>query len=760
MTSAKENYVKRVIGWAIWPVRILLIVTIAAAIIPLSPAMPGPGLDASWMYGLGEAVALKLAFGREMVFTQGPYVSIYTASYHPATYHFVLFGSACMALGFSILLLYLLAGRSLLLSLLMIFFLACNGGAPDATLLLYPLLLSLFIYRLTLEIDTERQMLSRAPLAYLVIFVLFGVLGLIPLIKGSLLILAAATGGLCVLRLYLTGFARLAIVALIASIVGLFAFWIVTGQLLSDLPSYFTSMLPIASGYTEAMSSKGKSAQISIYLISCVVSAAAVLFTRSLAWRNRIYLLATFGLFLFLAFKEGFVRHDTHATIAGSALFLAGVTLCMVFETSTRWISLALCIAGWFAICSFYYPITVPSTLTAAKNEYARLGNGLWASIRGTRNLAEDFEKARAQLRQEHPIPAMKGTSDIYPFDQSYLLASDNNWLPRPIFQSYSAYTPKLADINRRHLESPASPDNILLSLQPIDQRLAALEDGPSWPALIGLYKPVRYQDGYIYLEKRGADARTPDVKPLLDRTYGMGEIVTIPDTQFPIFTHIRMKRTFLEHVLSVIFKPEELRITVTLLDGSSRDYRFIPGMGEAGFVLSPLVENTSDFLKSYDSWKCLENKRVTSIRIWTQSKHALSWAGYQLTLGELVSREETDVSALTALTAPNRIAGNSQPLREADCLGSMDSFNTSLPAGHTASYPPVVSTRLRTADGRGTFDERSFLDAPTGSRDSIHGLPLLRYERVGATVYLSPREEPWKDAQELTSTVLTYKAS
>jgi hypothetical protein len=728
---------KQTIDWVTWSIRLLLIITIAAAIIPISPVMPRSGLDASWVYGLGEAVAMKLVFGKDIVFTFGPYASIYTSSYHPATYHFVLLGSFCMTLGFSVLFVYLLEGRSLLLSLLVIFFLACNTGAADATLLLYPLLLALFVYRLTLPKSDSTQLTNgSATFTYLAVFLLFGVLGLIPLIKGSLLILAVAIGGLCALRLYLTRRVSLTIVAIVASLVGLLLFWVITGQPLQGLPSYFISMFPIASGYTEAMSTKGKTAQIAIYLLCSLVFSATIFFARFLVWRNRLYLLAAFGLFLFLAFKEGFVRHDAHATIAGSALFLAGSSLCMVLTGRTRWVNLALCIGAWFAIGNAYYPITALNAIKQARSGYTRLGSGLWESIRGTRNLPANFEQARNLIRQQHSIPAMKGTSDIYPFDQSYLLASGNKWSPRPVFQSYSAYTPKLAEMNRLHLIGPTSPDNIVFSLQPIDWRLPSMDDGPSWLILMGLYKPVRYQDGFVYLEKRGGSGHIPDVKPMLEEDHSIGETVTIPDTSSAMFVQVHMKRTFIGHLQSIFFKPEELRITVDLLDGSSRDYRFVPGMAEAGFVLSPLFENTSDFLLSYGSWKFLESKQVTAIRIWTKSKHSSSWAGYKLTLGVLVGHEQMDISSLAALVTPVKIADEGQPLKESNCFGSIDYINGSPPAKHTASYSPILSIQGWIAESQNNLGDGSFVATLTTESGSTYIAPLARSKRPDVAIY------------------------
>jgi hypothetical protein len=46
------------------------------------------------------------------------------------------------------------------------------------------------------------------------------------------------------------------------------------------------------------------------------------------------------------------------------------------------------------------------------------------------------------------------GTADVYPISQTVALPLGLTCLPRPIFQSCSAYTPKLAEMNAAHLRS------------------------------------------------------------------------------------------------------------------------------------------------------------------------------------------------------------------------------------------------------------------------------------------------------------------
>ncbi|WP_254706813.1 hypothetical protein [Ralstonia pseudosolanacearum] len=60
--------------WArIW--RLLIVVTAVCALVPWLPVMPQAGLDHSWVLGMNQAVAQGLVFGRDMIFTFGPYAS-------------------------------------------------------------------------------------------------------------------------------------------------------------------------------------------------------------------------------------------------------------------------------------------------------------------------------------------------------------------------------------------------------------------------------------------------------------------------------------------------------------------------------------------------------------------------------------------------------------------------------------------------------------------------------------------------------------
>ena len=75
----------------------ILMLVVLVAFVPLAPKLPAASLDASWALGLNQALAQGLSFGKDLIFTLGPYSSVYTKAYHPATAFLMLGGSLYLA---------------------------------------------------------------------------------------------------------------------------------------------------------------------------------------------------------------------------------------------------------------------------------------------------------------------------------------------------------------------------------------------------------------------------------------------------------------------------------------------------------------------------------------------------------------------------------------------------------------------------------------------------------------------------------------
>src|ERR1700733_7882187 len=70
---------------------IAVCLAVFAVFVPLGPIMPSRLLETPWMMAMNQGVAQGLIFGKDIVLTYGPYASVYTELYHPATDKIMIF---------------------------------------------------------------------------------------------------------------------------------------------------------------------------------------------------------------------------------------------------------------------------------------------------------------------------------------------------------------------------------------------------------------------------------------------------------------------------------------------------------------------------------------------------------------------------------------------------------------------------------------------------------------------------------------------
>ena len=85
---------------ATWIAQVVLLVTLICIFVPFSPVMPTAGFDPSWVFAMNQVVVQGLSFGKDIIFTFGPYSSIYTHIYHPTTDSLMLIGSGYLAISY------------------------------------------------------------------------------------------------------------------------------------------------------------------------------------------------------------------------------------------------------------------------------------------------------------------------------------------------------------------------------------------------------------------------------------------------------------------------------------------------------------------------------------------------------------------------------------------------------------------------------------------------------------------------------------
>jgi hypothetical protein len=576
--------------------QLLLAVTVIFVFVPLIPAMPTADnpLDPSWVIGINQAVSQGLAFGKDIIFTYGPYTSISTRNFHPGTDHLMMVGSIYLATLYLIALIWITRNSPSLAILALIIALSLFKQYPDVLLSSYGILIGVYCYQI-INCIPKNQAQNFA--LFCLTLLLFTPFGLYPLIKGTIYVLYLVIGLLSMSLLLWFKRWQLALAIPSAIIGSLIFFWLYADQPLGALFSYFQSMGEIISGYSEAMIISGNKLEIQV---SIAVTLCLLLIILSFGWLQipNLYLFSVFGVYLFLSFKSSFVRHDGHAMFGAWALVFSAIVLLNISRSYKVFFIALLSVANLFYVDGHYDKTLKSRGIEPVLETFTWGISGLQRRLFQANNFQAEYEKSLSDIKAMDNLPVLNGTVDTYPFDQAKLIANGYEWAPRPTLQSYSAYTAKLIHLDNEYLLSGKAPDHLLFKVATIDERYPSLDDGLSWPTILTNYRLKSAHGDFLVLSKAQPTNIAVNSCNQGSGTFSFDEKISVPGNGALIFAAIDIKPTFLGRLMNLFFKKSEMRITIHLQNGTTKNYRLVPKMAESGFLLSPLIETTEEFKK------------------------------------------------------------------------------------------------------------------------------------------------------------------
>lgn len=555
-------------------------------------------IDNAWSQCLHIAFAGHWQFGRDIVFTYGPW-GFLARGYSPPTYLvsvmvWIILTLIFMGAGWRLA--RQLSANRLVAGLWLAGFMALAsvpvGNDFDTRLVAWGVLL-LFCHFFA-------EPGSRSPIQYLLI-VSLGWLSLVKftgLMESALLISVIAVEVVFRRRQFPW------IVPL--WLASLLFFWVAAGQHLSSIGPFLGDCWRITNGYTEAMMLTTATGANHV-LVFILMAALIIALLGVLAWeRHRLWgalPVAGSAAILFLAFKLGYVRNDVHEVTAALALVLISLASLVIAWPQRKTIAGAA--LGLLVVALIFASVVFNGLL--AESGLARQLAGtfnyynLMAPVAAvsTSFLENNYENLQAAERKIVPLPDLEGGTDLYSYDQSVLFAHNLRYQPRPVIQSYSAYTPALAEINAAHLRTAQAAHNILFAIQPLDSHFPALDDGLSWPELLTRYdlKGLADDQGAFLLLTRSLVPRKFSLTPLAKTSVRFGESLALPDAGHGlVWVEIEIKKTLAGTVVNALYKPPVLRLSVKLRDHTQHSYRLVPGMAGGGFLLSPLVADNRAF--------------------------------------------------------------------------------------------------------------------------------------------------------------------
>jgi hypothetical protein len=385
--------------------------------------------------------------------------------------------------------------------------------------------------------------------------------------------------------------------------VSLAAFWLLAGQWLRDLWSYLRLGLEVAWGYPLAM---GLDETTPTFLAGITVLLAHACWLLPALWiersdYKRLPIVALCALAVFLAWKQGFTRADNHTQLFFiSSILLA--TLLPVMGGTAAWAEFGglVAMATGLVAMEVAFPGIIPaqSVSAVARLESARRQMDV-ASV------VDAFSRQAADVPPNWRLPRTRAlvggsTIDLLGHDQGMLYLNGLNYQPRPVPQGYVAYTPALADANRRFLLSERAPQFMLAALHTIDGRYPSQDDAALLLELPRRYDPQFVERGYVLLSRR--EVQPPPLSPpsdaLLDVTVQPGQTVELPprESNAHVLT-IEAQPSVLARLRALVYRPPLLHMTLTDDRGSMVVARVVPAIAAAGFVIQPRLLDHADFV-------------------------------------------------------------------------------------------------------------------------------------------------------------------
>jgi len=587
------------------PVGFIIFLLAALLLPPWLPWMPTSGLDPSWVFVLNHAFTHHWQFGKEIIFTFGPYGFLYSSLFYPELYGFQIVFWLVTASAIAVSTGFLLDKGAAFVSPVLAQVILTSGVA--ITFLFFkgdPLFFSVPLLFIFVLLQSEKR------LHYFIVIPLLALCAFIGLIKLTFAMLGLAMV-LCA-EVYRLSQRKYLPVYLGTYVLFFALFFLLAHQNVENLVAFITASLEVAGGYSEAMQVFRSPGDIMAFIgfTLCLLVLVACAEWRFGRWREGdrrgLILLLSIAIFNFMAFKAGFVRHDGHALIAWGSLIISITISSTRFYYDVPALSwrLAMTILFISAVSVSMWQFSRYTHVNPLHEAGATLTRGLSERIVAMKelglnnrfaHLTEEYKLALGKIREANPLPPVQGAVDLYPWDESLVLAHGLRYAPRPVFQSYSAYSKPLIDVNRAHLHSEKAPTTLLFNVQTIDGRFPAMEDGASWPDIWARYDSIDVSGDYLVLTRR-TTARMVQTVPVVTTDIPFSTPLKVPRVSGLTWVTIDVEKTVLGSVMNLLFKLPILELDLTMADGSTRIERIVPGVASEGFVMNPVIESNADF--------------------------------------------------------------------------------------------------------------------------------------------------------------------
>ena len=368
---------------------------------------------------------------------------------------------------------------------------------------------------------------------------------------------------------------------------------------------YIKSGFELISGYNDVMflENQIKGSYLLVVLISVFLTAILILNIYSKKkkdWIKMATVLFLFGTTVFVLYKQAFVRGD----IGHINDFFRFIPLIIVsnLDLHLNFKSIYTKIAFLFILLiPFYFLFIKQDNQIEIKAKFPKSDfiNGFKIF---TPTSGMFLNKNDSQLPATVLEKIGYKTVDIYPWNIHLLLENKLNYLPRPVLQSYTVYTPYLEQLDFDHYNSTKAPEFVIYDFVSIDGRYPLFDESKLNLALCKNYQVAELFDfdgrKIILFQKK------KDFKPItFEKTKEYAMLLNSPLVpKKDVYYEIGIYNSLLGKIVSVYQYAPEIRLEIKLKNGNLMDYRTSKLLLETGLYSDIFINDTNNFKTFFDS--------------------------------------------------------------------------------------------------------------------------------------------------------------
>jgi hypothetical protein len=609
-------------------ISLLWIVTAIFIFIIFLP-LPGPiytGLDPSWQYAISYASSEKLAYGKDIIFTYGPLgylihgavidgnfwaITLFRCFIHFAL--FIVFVTELTKLYRSKKWLHL----SALILTIVLFYIF--GAETDYAILFIFLIIIPYESSLNKKYHLVLYSLFMGAIAGFCLTTKFS-LGICTIGSGILYYGGNLAGNIKQRKNSVKYSSQLAIFTIAA----LWTTSIILDGLSKEnasLADYLKNYLTLSSGYSSAMSYAASQWEVAYALLQ-VILILFLLITTAKNKHNPIGYSVCLAFVLWITFKHGLIRQDVHIVFFVKFMPLLAY-LCLRNEVRLGQKMFFGHLVQYLTLLTLFIYLFVPSPfgqhlpnylvnikqIVSFTNFYNKLKYSLDLTKYKDIILKSSQENLSEMKLPSDVIKALQNKPlDIVPWEISLIPANNLTWQPRPVFQSYSAYTSSLDNINSESLVRN-NPENIIYHFSSIDKRHPFFDEPETFFNMFCNYHISSQFPDFISTEKlnqiiileRRKYSISSEAKKVNTFSMRWNEYTIVENRDKELVrAKIRIKYSMIGKMYKTLFRSPPVSINLTYADGQERSHRIIPENANNGVIISHLPRSSNEALRLF----------------------------------------------------------------------------------------------------------------------------------------------------------------